>query len=112
MRDRRYVEDLTLDELEQVLYVRRREERQARLRRMGKTQPAARAVVSDEGSLAPAIPAAFAQEICPRPRSYVFLTNRRWLDGDDVSALQRCFRGAGLLRQRDGPLHSAQGFAA
>lgn len=35
MRDRRYVEDLTLEELEQVLLIRRREERIARLRRVG-----------------------------------------------------------------------------
>jgi sortase A len=35
MRDRRYVEDLSTEELEQALLVRRREERLARLRRMG-----------------------------------------------------------------------------
>jgi sortase A len=35
MRDRRYVEDLTLEELEQALMIRRREERIARLRRVG-----------------------------------------------------------------------------
>ncbi len=34
MRDRRYVEDLSIRELEQVLMIRRREERLARLRRM------------------------------------------------------------------------------
>jgi len=35
MRDRRYVEDLTTDELEQELIIRRREERLARVRRVG-----------------------------------------------------------------------------
>lgn len=35
MRDRRYVQDLTTKELEQVLLIRRREERMARMRRMG-----------------------------------------------------------------------------
>ena len=35
MRDRRYVEDLTTHELEEVLLVRRREERLARLQRLG-----------------------------------------------------------------------------
>jgi sortase A len=35
MRDRRYVEDLSIEELEQVLLIRRREERLARLTRLG-----------------------------------------------------------------------------
>jgi len=34
MRDRRYVKDLTIEELEEVLLIRRREERLARMRRM------------------------------------------------------------------------------
>jgi len=37
MRDRRYVEDLTVEELKEVLITRRREERLVRLRRMGAT---------------------------------------------------------------------------
>lgn len=36
MRDRRYVQDLTIEELEEELLIRRREERMARLQRMGK----------------------------------------------------------------------------
>jgi sortase A len=35
MRDRRYVEDLTTEELEQELFIRRREERLARMQRIG-----------------------------------------------------------------------------
>jgi sortase A len=49
MRDRRYVEDLTLEELEQELYVRRREERLARVRRFGKTRNPTSAVIDDGG---------------------------------------------------------------
>jgi sortase A len=41
MRDRRYVEDLSTEELEEVLLIRRREERLARLRRMGAADRAA-----------------------------------------------------------------------
>jgi len=63
MRDRRYVEDLTLEELEQVLYVRRREERLARMRRLRGSQRSSVPVVADEDAPAPAIiPAALAQE--------------------------------------------------
>jgi sortase A len=48
---------LTLEELEQELHVRRREERLARLRRVSK-RPSPTTVVSDEGMPAPAFPAA------------------------------------------------------
>ena len=65
MRDRRYVEDLTLDELEEVLYVRRREERLVRMRRMGKAKRGATVVVSDEGMPAPALPRTLAQGSAP-----------------------------------------------
>jgi sortase A len=88
MRDRRNVEDLTLDELEQVLYVRRREERLARLRRMDKTRPSRTAVVADEGALAPAIPNAFAQEIASsRPKSRLQVWRERILMGIEGAAL-------------------------
>jgi sortase A len=65
MRDRRYVEDLTLEELEEVLYVRRREERLSRLRRLGRSQRSSTPVVVDEGALAPAIPTALVEEAAP-----------------------------------------------
>ena len=53
MRDRRYVEDLSIEELEQVLLIRRREERLARMarlgtRRMGAADPAERILVVDD----------------------------------------------------------------
>ncbi len=48
MRDRRYVEDLSIEELEQVLLIRRREERLARLRRMGAARHTSRTVVVDD----------------------------------------------------------------
>ena len=48
MRDRRYVEDLSIKELEQVLLIRRREERLARLRRMGAARRAGHTLVVDE----------------------------------------------------------------
>ena len=48
MRDRRYVEDLSIKELEQVLLIRRREERLARLRRMGAIKHTSRTVVVDD----------------------------------------------------------------
>jgi sortase A len=48
MRDRRYVEDLSIEELEQVLLIRRREERLARLRRMGAAKQATQVLVVKE----------------------------------------------------------------
>ena len=87
MRDRRYVEDLTLEELEEVLYVRRREERRARLRRMGKAQPAARAIVSDEGRSAPAIPGFLGQEPEPAPKTPLQVWRERILLGIEGAAL-------------------------
>ena len=68
MRDRRYVEDLTLEELEQELYVRRREERQARLRRMGKVRGAT-TVVADEGQLAPVLSGVRLSGPEPQPKT-------------------------------------------
>jgi sortase A len=54
MRDRRYVEDLSTEELEEVLLIRRREERLARLRRMGAADRAvATLVVEDTDPLFP-----------------------------------------------------------
>ena len=53
MRDRRYVEDLSVEELEEALITRRREERLARLRRIGVARGAADTlVVEDEGTIA------------------------------------------------------------
>ena len=49
MRDRRYVEDLSLEELEQELYVRRREERLARLRRIGPARHSSEPILVEEG---------------------------------------------------------------
>ncbi len=52
MRDRRYVGDLSIEELKETLIVRRREERLARLRRIGAARGAAGTlVVEDEGLL-------------------------------------------------------------
>ena len=48
MRDRRYVQDLTIEELEQVLLIRRREERMARLQRMGTARPSAKGVLVED----------------------------------------------------------------
>jgi sortase A len=48
MRDRRYVEDLTTEELEQVLLIRRREERLARMRRVGLAGRAGSTVIVQE----------------------------------------------------------------
>ncbi len=87
MRDRRYVEDLTLDELEEVLYVRRREERRVRLRRMGKASPAARTVVADEGRLAPAIPDFVGPESEPLPKTPLQVWRERILMGIEGAAL-------------------------
>ena len=87
MRDRRYVEDLTLDEIEQVLYVRRREERQDRLRRIGKAQRLPAAVVTDEGSLAPALPGALASTAQPRPKTRLQVWRERILIGIEGAAL-------------------------
>ena len=87
MRDRRTVEDLTLDELEQVLYVRRREERLARLRRMGKTRRSNTAVVADEGALAPAIPSALLEEAAPPPKTRLQVWRERILMGIEGAAL-------------------------
>jgi sortase A len=53
MRDRRYVEELTLQELEQVLIVRRREERLARLRRMGIAERLGSTVIVNDIASAP-----------------------------------------------------------
>jgi sortase A len=86
MRDRRYVEDLTLDELEQVLYLRRHEERRARLRRMGKVQRAA-AVVTDEGTPAPAIRGVLAQETEASPKTGLQIWRERILIGIEGAAL-------------------------
>jgi sortase A len=52
MRDRRYVEELSTEELEEVLLIRRREERLARLRRIGAARESADTlVIEDEGLL-------------------------------------------------------------
>ncbi|MBN1580536.1 MAG: class D sortase [Anaerolineae bacterium] len=48
MRDRRYVQDLTNEELEEVLLIRRREERMARMRRMGIAASLEKRIVVDE----------------------------------------------------------------
>ena len=87
MRDRRYVEDLSLDELEQVLYVRRREERLARLRRMGKSRRSTTAVVADEGVLAPPGRVAFMAEAAPPPKTRLQIWRERILMGIEGAAL-------------------------
>jgi sortase A len=48
MRDRRYLEDLTTEELEQALLIRRREERLARLRHVGAVSEASSAAIVAE----------------------------------------------------------------
>jgi len=87
MRDRRYVEDLSLDELEQVLYVRRREERLARLRRI-KVRGSSTTVVSDEGALAPALPRMLVEEAAPAlPKTRLQVWRERILMGIEGAAL-------------------------
>jgi sortase A len=54
MRDHRYVQDLTIEELEQELLIRRREERLARLRRMGASGRLGRTVIVQDELDAPA----------------------------------------------------------
>ena len=87
MRDRRAVEELTLDELEQVLYVRRREERLARLHRMDKTRRSATVVVADEGAPAPALSTRFARETEPPPKTRLQVWRERILMVIEVAAL-------------------------
>ena len=48
MRDRRYVQDLTMQELEEELMIRRREERLARMRRLGAASRQRKAMVVHE----------------------------------------------------------------
>jgi len=50
MRDRRYVQDLTTDELEQELIIRRREERLERVRRVGALRAVDTMLVPDPGT--------------------------------------------------------------
>ncbi|MBN1934233.1 MAG: class D sortase [Anaerolineae bacterium] len=53
MGDRRYVDELTIEELEEILLIRRREERLARLRRIGiATAPDESVIVHQEGTAA------------------------------------------------------------
>ena len=54
MHDRRYVQDLTIEELEQVLMIRRREERMARLRRIGAARALDKTVLVEDTLLTPA----------------------------------------------------------
>jgi len=88
MRDRRFVEDLTLEELEQVLYVRRREERLERMRRLRGSQRSSGPVVVDEDALAPAvIPAALAQEPVLPAKSRLQVWRERILAAIEGAAL-------------------------
>jgi hypothetical protein len=50
MRDRRYVQDLTTDELEQELIIRRHEERLERLRRVGALRAVDAVLLPDPGT--------------------------------------------------------------
>lgn len=86
MRDRRHVEDLTLEELEHVLYVRRREERLARLRRMGKAQRSV-TVVAEEGVPAPAFPSESWTPPMPAHKTRLQIWRERILMGIEVAAL-------------------------
>lgn len=91
MRDRRYVQDLSIEELEQVLLTRRREERLARLHRLGLSEPAP-AVLVDEGVSLPAAGAAATWshplvQPAPPPPSPAKLWRDRILLGIEIAAV-------------------------
>ena len=99
MRDRRYVQDLTIEELETELLIRRREERLARLRRMKSTGRAAKSVVVEDSWLDTApgvsqglqVAAASEQSAAVAPDAPLKSTLKRWQDrvllGVEIAAL-------------------------
>jgi sortase A len=95
MRDRRYVEDLTTEELQQLLLVRRREERIARMRRVGAARGAQdRATTVDldihvPGSvtLGSAVDNQAIQGGDPAPKSAFQVWRERILLGIEIAAL-------------------------
>jgi sortase A len=95
MRDRRYVQDLSTAEIEELLHVRRREERLQRMRRIGLGGRPDSVVVSTDterlaplpagasGGLAPALPAA-TTDVAKRPFQ---VWRERVLLGIEIAAL-------------------------
>ena len=75
MRDRRYIEDLSIKELEEALIIRRREERLARMRRMGAAKQRQRTVIVAEGETALGLSAPGAGPVSG------FLVDDRLVDG-------------------------------
>lgn len=89
-RDHRYVQDLTTEELEEVLLIRRREERLARLRRVGAAKHVASAVLSSEtdGLLLPLSGnLGLGQPAGPRAKTRFEVWRERILLGVEIAAL-------------------------
>jgi sortase A len=95
MRDRRFVEDLTTEEIEEILLIRRREERLARIRRVGAGRSVGDSMIATgldaDGSgfvgLASAAHARAEQTAAPTTRSPFQIWRERILLGIEIMAL-------------------------
>ena len=90
MRDKRYVDDLSIEELEQLILVRRRQARAERLRRLGReVEPADWLADPDEPVAPTPLPPRPAEPVAPRaaPARQGRL-NLRWLRDSSLLALE------------------------